>query len=116
MKSGVRLALFLLLVAAVSAGTCYLVGRFARQRKPADTVAYHYWVHRQLNITPEQDEALEPIEKQFAERRKDLVEKIRVANRELAAALRADQQDRVRDAVAKIHRAQGELQEAVLEH
>ena len=61
---------------------------------------------------------LEPIEAKFAGRRDELFASIREANWELAAALLADKSDseRVKDAVQKIHRAQGELQQAVLEH
>ena len=43
---------------------------------------------------------------------------IREANRELAEALLTDKSDseRAKGAVQRIHRAQGELQQAVLEH
>src|SRR6476619_4237103 len=79
---------------------------------------YHYWIHRELGLNGKQESDLEPIEAKFAGRRDELFASIREANRELAGALLADKGDseRVRDAVQKIHHAQGELQQAVLEH
>ena len=78
----------------------------------------HYWIHRELGLNAKQESDLEPIEAKFAGRRDELFASIREANRELAEALLADKGDseRVRDAVQKIHHAQGELQQAVLEH
>ena len=79
---------------------------------------YHYWIHSQLSLSAKQESELEPIEAKFARRKDELVASIREANRELAGALLADKGDseRVKTAVQKIHRAQGELQQAVLEH
>jgi Spy/CpxP family protein refolding chaperone len=81
-------------------------------------VNYHYWIHNQLSLSDKQERELEPIEAKFAQRRDKLVASIREANQELAEALLADKGDseRVKAAVQKIHRAQGELQQAVLEH
>ena len=87
--------------------------------KPAaGPVNYHYWIHSELGLSAKQESDLEPIEAKFAQRRDELVASIRGANRELAEALLSDKSDseRVKDAVRKIHRAQGELQQAVLDH
>jgi Spy/CpxP family protein refolding chaperone len=81
-------------------------------------VKYHYWIHSQLSLSTKQERELEPIEAKFVQRRDELVASIREANQELAEALLADKGDseRVKVTVQKIHRAQGELQQAVLEH
>ena len=117
MKNLGRLLLFVALFAAVAAGTFYLSSYFLR-RSAAGAVNYHYWIHNQLSLSAKQESELGPIEAKFARRRDELVASIHEANRELAEALLADKSDseRVRGAVQKIHRAQGELQQAVLEH
>ncbi|MGA9453846.1 MAG: periplasmic heavy metal sensor, partial [Pseudolabrys sp.] len=116
-KVWVRLLLFVLLLGAVAAVTFYVCDHFLRQ-SVAGPVNYHYWIHRELGLNAKQESDLEPIEAKFAGRRDELFASIREANRELAEALLADKGDseRVRDAVQKIHHAQGELQQAVLEH
>ena len=117
MKTRGRLLLFVVLFAAVAACAFFLSNHFLR-RSAAGPVNYHYWIHSQLSLSAKQESELEPIEAKFARRRDELVASIREANRELAEALLADKGDseRVKAAVQKIHRAQGELQQAVLEH
>lgn len=117
MKTLGRLLLFVALVAAVAACAFLFSNHFLR-RPAAGPVNYHYWIHSQLSLSAKQESELEPIEAKFARRRDELVASIREANRELADALLADKRDseRVEAAVQKIHRAQGELQQAVLDH
>lgn len=117
MKSSRRLLLFVVLFAACAACAFYFSSYFLR-RSAAGPVNYHYWIHSELGLTAKQENELEPIEAKFARRRDELVALIREANEELAKALVADKGDseRVRAAVQKIHRAQGELQQAVLDH
>jgi Spy/CpxP family protein refolding chaperone len=116
-KVWVRLLLFVLLLGAIAAVTFYVCNHFLHQ-SVAGPVNYHYWIHSELGLSAKQETDLEPIEAKFARRRDELFASIREANRELAQALLADKSDsgRVKDAVQKIHRAQGELQQAVLEH
>jgi nickel and cobalt resistance protein CnrR len=116
-KVWARRLLFVLLLGVVAAVTFYVCDHFLRQ-SVAGPVNYHYWIHRELGLSAKQESDLEPIEAKFARRKDELVASIREANRELAEALLADKGDseRVKDAVQKIHRAQGELQQAVLEH
>ena len=117
MKVWVRLLLFVLLLGAVATVTFYVCNHFLR--KPTEgSVNYHYWIHSELGLSVKQESDLEPIETKFARRRDELVLSIREANRELAEALLADKGDseRVKGAVQRIHHAQGELQQAVLEH
>ena len=117
MKTRARLVLFMVLCAAVAACAFFVSNQFFR-RSAAGPVNYHYWSHSQLGLSAKQESELEPIEAKFARRRDELVASIRKANRELAEALLADKGDseRVKAAVQKIHLAQGQLQQAVLEH
>ena len=118
MKHWIRLSLFILLIAGAAGIACYFAGRFVSRQEPARAVDYHYWIHSKLGLTAAQEKSLEPIEDKFAGRRKELMSLIREGNRELAEAITSDQSnsERVKAAVDKIHRAQGELQDAVLEH
>ncbi|MGI9088796.1 MAG: Spy/CpxP family protein refolding chaperone [Chthoniobacterales bacterium] len=118
MKHWLRLSLFVLLIAAAAGSTCYFVVRLFPRQESARAVDYHYWIHAKLGLSPEQEKSLEPIEEKFTANRKDLIARIREGNRELADAIISDRSDseRVKAAVDKIHRAQGDLQNAVLEH
>ncbi len=117
MKAALRLFAFVALL-AVAAALAFLVFTHYMRRPPEGPVAYHDWIHGQLGISDEQDRRLEPVEHEFARRRDDLVRSIRAANEDLADALVTDKADseRVKAAVRKIHQAQGELQQAVLDH
>ncbi len=117
MKKSLQLVAMLIVVALVAAAACYVSARlFGPLRR--STVDVHEWIHKQLDITPSEQKALEPIETRFAERKRNLMDEIRSANKELAEAIKQDQADspRVSAAVEKIHHAQGKLQEATLEH
>jgi len=69
-------------------------------------------------LTADQIITLEPIEEQFQQRKGELLAQIRSANKELAEAIKEDRvySTRVSAAIEKIHRAQGDLQEATLQH
>ena len=117
MKKPLQLIAMLVIVALVATGACYLSAKIFR---PPGSIAVngHEWIHKQLDLTPDEQKALEPIEQKFQQRKRELIGVIRVANRELGEAIKQDQaaSPRVSAAVAKIHHAQGELQEATLEH
>ncbi len=117
MNKPLQLVAMLIIVALVAAAACYVSARlFGRLSTSAGDA--HEWVHKQLNLTQDEQKALEPIETKFAERKRDLMNEIRSANKELAEAIKQDQADspRVSVAVEKIHQTQGKLQEATLEH
>ena len=118
MKHWLRLSLFVLLIAAAAGIACYFVVRLFPRHETARAVDYHYWIHARLGLTPAQEKSLESVEERFTARRTELMTRIRTGNRELAGAIVSDRSDseRVKAAVDKIHRAQGELQNAVLEH
>lgn len=113
MNRALRLAGLLLTVAVVAAAACFLTGRFLSHHPAPGTGqgadAAHQWVHRELKLTAEQDQALHAIEQRYAARRDELKTAIRQANAELARAIRKDRADspKVSAAVDKIHQAQG---------
>ena len=83
-----------------------------------DAAGWHNILHDRLNITAEQDNQLVDIEKRYRQRRMYLEEQMRLANMELAEAIKADKSmsPKVQEATDKIHHAMGELQKATLEH
>jgi Spy/CpxP family protein refolding chaperone len=76
------------------------------------------WLEEQLDLTPQQNKALEEVERKYEARRQQLHSTIHAASIELAEAILADGKysKRVAAANAKIHAAQGELKQATLEH
>ena len=79
---------------------------------------FHAWMHEHLDLTPEQHDTLEPIETEFEQQRVRLRAEIRAAGLELAAAIgEADVNDaRLKAALERLNKTQGELQHATLEH
>jgi Spy/CpxP family protein refolding chaperone len=118
MKKWLQLGLLIAVAALLGAGACFLTGWKVKGHDHADPVEDHHWVHQQLHLSPEQDAKLEPIERKFEEKRPRLTSLIQEGNRKLAEAISQDKADspKVREAIAEIHNAQGELQNAVLEH
>lgn len=105
-------------VAAVAALAAFLTFRWVASRPPAHVADAHEWLHKELHVTAAQHKALEPIEARYAERERALREKMRQANRELAAAIAKSRaySPEVAAAVEKVHQHMGELQKASLEH
>lgn len=116
MTARARTALFLLSVIAVAAASTALTEMWMRRSHATEDA--HAWVHRQLNITPEQEQAIAITEKRFSEQRTLLLERLRAANAELAQAILEGKakSPKVEEAVQKIHVAQAELQQLTLEH
>lgn len=79
---------------------------------------FHHWMHHQLQLTPAQHKALEPIEQQYENNRRGIQRRIDSAGRDLAAAVRAGDGDSpaIRNALKELHIAQSELQQATLDH
>lgn len=102
-------------IAAISSALSFWA--CSRMQRPQESVG-HEWIHTQLELSAEQEKALEPIEQRYHERRHALEEQIHEANLELAKAILEDGHDsqRVRDAISKIHSTMGELQEAAVGH
>ena len=118
MKSAARGLILLALIAAIAGAACWFTARYLNRTIHADKGDAHAWIHTQLGITAAQEKALEPIEQRYAEQRKHYGEMLRIANAELGKAILEERSDsdRVKAAVAQIHEAQGELQNATLQH
>jgi len=120
-KRYINATLFLLIVLTVAFGAQY-IGTQTMQghdhKNHTDSVNGHKVLHDRLHITAEQDEQLMDTEKRYRQRRQYLEEKLRLANMELAEAIKADKSFSlsVQTATDKIHQAMGELQKATLEH
>jgi len=117
----VNATLFLLIVLATAFGGLYLGQHFMRlpdTHYAGDSGNWHRILHDKLHVTPEQDVRLEEIERHYRQRRQYLEEQMRLANMELAEAIKADKSfsPKVQAATDKIHHAMGELQKATLEH
>jgi len=111
-----KLAAFLALVAAVAAISTWMTEAWLhRRRAPEDA---HAWIHRQLGITAEQEQAISAAEQRFVEKRRELMVRIRVANSELGREMLAAKgpSPRVDEAIRRIHEAQAELQRVTVEH
>lgn len=116
MKPWFRNLLFLLSVAVLAAGAAALTEYWLRRSRPPEDA--HAWVHRQLEITPEQDRRIAEMEKVFALRRAALMQRLHEANDELAHAILEDRaaSPKVAEALRRIHSAQIELQQITLDH
>lgn len=79
---------------------------------------FHDWLHRQLEITPEQDRNLAPIERAYADRRIELMRRVESAGHGLAEALGKAPVDQsaIDQALTEIQAAQGDLQKATIGH
>ena len=118
MKRALPVLVLLLAVAVVASVACVLTARWTGAHHGGSHADAHHWIHTQLALTADQEKQLSPIEQRYDEQRRHFAELIRVANAELAQALLADEGDspRVKAAIAKIHDAQGQLQDATLRH
>jgi Spy/CpxP family protein refolding chaperone len=86
--------------------------------RAAGDMSLHATVHRELDLTAEQQARIEELEREFAVRREALEQEMRAANSELAAAIEAEGRygPAVTAAVDHFHVAMGDLQKATIEH
>ncbi len=75
-------------------------------------------VHRELDLTPEQDRRLEAIEAGYALRQAALDAELRAAARDIAAAVVEDhaQSERLSQAIDRFHNAMGQTQRDAIAH
>jgi len=108
---------FFVAVIAVAALSSFCTMHWMEARHAA-TVDPHEWLHSELKITPEQHEALAPLETKFAERNRVLKEQMRAANHDLAVAIGKGEANspEISAAIGKIHLHMGELQNASIDH
>jgi len=100
---------------ALYAGQKYMYGH---HRYSGHGYDMHHYLHNQLQITEKQDQQLSEIEQQFSQRKQYLEETIRIANMELADAIKKDDfySPQVQQSVDKNHEAMGKMQKTTLEH
>lgn len=118
-----RPLLWLLLVVVLSAATSYTVSRFSlpapgQDHRETAAPSFHVWMHRNLDITPEQEARLAPFENEFNEKEVVLKTRIRSAGTVLAHALEEDStgSPEFEQALLDTQAAQGELQRLTLQH
>lgn len=118
MKTTGKFVLLILLVALVASLSCFVTGRYMRSNAVEQQKDFHHWLHEQLNLTAEQNKALDAQEEKFAATRKQLGDELQKDNAELAQAMMQDREysPRVQAAIEKIHHAQSSLEQATLEH
>ena len=114
-----KVILFFVLVVAVAGAATFCTLRWMDRHEASDNaVAAHQWLHRELQLTDAQHQALEPIEAKFAENERRLTERLRSANADLARALAEEKAftPRVTTAVEHVQHCMGDLQNASIEH
>jgi Spy/CpxP family protein refolding chaperone len=112
---------FFLLIIVVAAAAAFCTGRIMTARGSCCATASasaHDWLHDQLQLTPEQQKALEPIEARFHEDYQRANAQLLDANRELARTLgqTKDFSPEVTAAIEKVHHRMGALQKLSIQH
>lgn len=105
-----------LAAAVISSGATWAGAAWTMRER--QTPSLHDIVHKQLELSLEQDRRLDAIEARFAARRPALEAEVRAANRELGVAIAANRGDtpEVQAAVDHFHGAMGDLQKATIVH
>ncbi|HEY6984165.1 periplasmic heavy metal sensor [Reyranella sp.] len=118
MKSLWRTSLAMMLMTVIAAAVAGWAGVQYGLSRTEDVTELDAVLHRDLNLTPEQDRQIHALEAEFAATRTELQARMRAANRDLAEAIteRHSYDDRARDAVARLHVAMSSLQEKTIQH
>lgn len=113
-----NLALLFVTVIVAAALSAFCATHWMTSRSTDPLVAGHEWLHSELQLTEAQQNALEPIEAQFAEKQRRLIEQLHAANLDLARVMAEDKAytPRVAAAVEMVHHRMGDLQKASIEH
>jgi hypothetical protein len=116
-----NILLWLTATAAIAALTSWLVThRTAPPAPPAGSgadLSLHEWMHRRLNLSPAQHEALAPLEALYGSDQARLRRVIAELGKSLASALRNSAPEAaILSAQQRLHAAQGELQRVTLRH
>jgi hypothetical protein len=112
------LAFALVAIAMISAASSFLTLRMVNRDESSPAEDYHDWVHKNLNMTADQERRSQASERRYKETKRHLEEVIRLANSDLAERILQDKSysPSVEKSVAEIHSAVGHLQKATLEH
>lgn len=104
----------LVAIAGVYAGQHY----FHHTHKDAPDFSLDEYFHEHLDLSPDQEKKLEAMELGYKEKLKYLEEKLKLANMELAQAIREDAKytQRIEQAIIDNHTTMGELQKLTFKH
>ena len=118
MPSLARSVVGVALLTALAAGAGGWIGIQYGLRESRSPPSLDEVLHRELNLTTEQDQHIHALEAEFAVRRMALEEEMRAANRDLAAAIAAEPTYgvRARTAIERFHAAESQLQELTVQH
>ena len=116
-KRYISATIFLLFVLITAFCGIYL-GQNIPINRNSDSANWHQLLHDKLHITDAQDAKLDILERKYSQKKQYLEEQMRLANMELAEAIKADKSfsPKVQEATDKIHHAMGGLQKTTLEH
>lgn len=121
MKQFWQILFFLMIVACAAIGGVLIGQNFLGKSSAVHHHAagdMHALFHHDLNLNVQQDKKLAVIEKDFRRQRALYEEQMKLANMELAEAIKGSgyYSPQVQEAVDKIHGAMGELQKLTLQH
>jgi Spy/CpxP family protein refolding chaperone len=118
MRSPTRTFFVMLLVTVVAAGLAGWAGVQVGLGKAAGEADLDTVIHRDLQLTQQQEERIRVLEQEFIAQRDALQAEMRAANRELANAITQEHAytPNARRAVARLHAAMSQLQERTVEH
>lgn len=79
---------------------------------------FHRWLHIQLNLTPEQEASLRPVEEEFERKSLQIRERIKRASQNLAGAMKSENPDhpQIESALHEISSHQTELKRLMITH
>ena len=105
-----------ILIAAVAGCIGAYATGFLAERN--ETVGLHEYVHKELELTPDQTSRLDEIEALHAAQKAELEASLRAANARLAQAIEAEHEygPEVSAAIDDVHQQMGALQKATIEH
>lgn len=117
MNRHAALSLWMVGTIMIAAGTSFAVHQWQAHAESTQP-DFHHWMHDHLELTPRQQQALEPVEHRFENTRLEIEARINTAGQDLAAAVRAGDghSPAIDDALQRLHTAQSELQKATLDH
>tara|TARA_R110000868_G_scaffold411035_1_gene701463 strand:- start:37811 stop:38260 length:450 start_codon:yes stop_codon:yes gene_type:complete len=112
--------LFLVLVVGISFVGFYLGKNMMHQGEHphSNATEWHTLLHRQLDLTNQQELELAKLEKVYLQHKKQLKIEMHNANKKLADALSADKSysSNVQTSVDEIHHIMGEIQKKTIQH
>jgi nickel and cobalt resistance protein CnrR len=113
-----RRLLMVALIAFVAALAGVFLGRALVDAPRANETELHALLHRELKLSPAQQQKIRPIESRFAARRAALELEMRAANIRLAQAIEAEHGygPQVTKAIDETHEVMGDLQKETLQH